>query len=208
MPAMKPSTTSRARTSRCARRATIAGSSHCRSSLPAGRVAPVPCRAPLAVPRVPSGAPGSFGVTASVLPRGPLDDVAFAHGPRGGPRARVAESRELRPRLPAREARDVEQQLHLGLEDVAQVERDPLAAGHRPARVAELDTPRHATDLLHAIVVCAVEDLHAAIPERQLLHQLLGPAPLHELFQARMEDVHDQPGADLEVVPAAAERLE
>src|SRR6185436_5878965 len=146
MPAMKPSTTSRARTSRCARRATIAGSSHCRSSLPAGRVAPVPCRAPLAVPRVPSGAPGSFGVTMSVLPRGPLDVVAFAQGPLADERARVAVLLEQRPRLPAREAGDVEQQLHLRLVDVPEVEREHLAARHLAAGVAELDASCHAAD--------------------------------------------------------------
>src|SRR6185369_15872351 len=148
MPAMKPSTTSRARTSRCASRATIAGSSHCRTSPPPGREAPAPWRAPPAVPRVPSGAPGSFGVTASVLPRGPLDDVAFAHGPLGGLRARAAVASEQRSRLPAWKAGDVQQQLHLGLEDVAQVERDPLAAGDAAARVAELDAPTDAADLL------------------------------------------------------------
>src|SRR6185369_5082291 len=126
MPAMKPSTTSRARTSRWVSRATIAGSSHCRTSPPPGRELPAPCRAPPAVPRVPSGAPGSFGVTVSVLPRGPLDVVAFAQGPLAGERARVVVLREQRPRLPAREAGDVEQQLHLRLVDVPEVEREHL----------------------------------------------------------------------------------
>src|SRR5512144_2495398 len=142
MPAMKPSTTSRARTSRCASRATIAGSSHCRSSRPPARLAPVPCRAPEAVPRVPSGAPGSFGLTRSILPCRPQDVVAFAQGAVAGERARVVVLAEQRPRLPAREAGDVEQQLHLRLVDVAEVERDGFTAGDRAVRIAELDAPR------------------------------------------------------------------
>src|SRR6516162_6630145 len=186
MPAMKPSTTSRARTSRCASRATIAGSSHWRSSPPA-RAAPAPCRAPAAVPRVPSGAPGSFGLTRSILPRRPLDDVALADGSLPGARGRVAESGEQRARLPAREPRHVQRQLHLRLPDVAQVERELLAARDGPGGVRELDPPGHAPDLLHTVVVGAVEDPHAAIPVRQLLEKLLLSAPLHQLLQARME---------------------
>src|SRR6516165_10178718 len=170
MPAMKPSTTSRARTSRCASRATIAGSSHWRSSPPA-RAAPAPCRAPAAVPRVPSGAPGSFGLTRSILPRRPLDDVALADGSLPGARGRVAESGEQRARVPAREPGDVEQQLHLRLPDVAEVERDRLAAGHRAARVHEVDAARHVPDLLDAVVVRQVEDFHGAPGVRQLLEQ-------------------------------------
>src|SRR5262245_17935167 len=114
MPAMKPSTTSRARTSRCASRATIAGSSHWVAMLTPGLI----------------------------LPRGPLDVVALAQRPVAGGRARVVVRGEQRACLPAREARDVEQQLHLGLVDVAEVEREHLAPRHRATRIAELDPPQ------------------------------------------------------------------
>src|SRR5204863_2251504 len=110
MPAMKPSTTSRARTSRCARRATPPGSRNAR-----------PPAAPRATPRsgwAPERERGNDALMArspasSILPRGPYHLVGVAlEGP----------SVEATQHLVAGEARGPEQQLHLVTEGPAQRE--------------------------------------------------------------------------------------
>src|SRR5437762_2663777 len=177
MPAMNPSTTSRARTSRWASRATIAGSSQRRPSRSPGRTPPCPRAAPLAVPRVPNDAPGPRSLMRSLVPRRPRDVVALAERAlaRGCGDFRVA--RERGPSLPAREPRDAQQQLHLGLVDVAEAEAHARVPHDRAGGVQEFDPAAHAANLLDAVVFGAVVDAHAAALVRQLFQELLLPRP-------------------------------
>src|SRR5438876_5705039 len=98
MPAMKPSTTSRARTSRCESRATTAGSSSPRPPAP-------PASPERATPRsgwAPEAERGAEGLTSDLPGR---DDEQFAFGAH---RLAAETARDL----PAREARGAEQQPH------------------------------------------------------------------------------------------------
>src|SRR2546426_6977040 len=139
---MKPSTTSRARTSRCARRATTAGSRNCR--------APPAPRAP-ARPRsgwAPDEARGNEPVTSgppsppSILPRERhhllvLDIERFA------PEAAVE--------LPAREPRHPQQQLELGPVDPAHRGLGPARRHQAPLAVELAHLVDRVLDLVHRV---------------------------------------------------------
>src|SRR5260221_7781357 len=168
MPAMTPSTTSRARTSRWASRATIAGSSQRCPSRSPGRAPPGPRAAPVAVPRV----PGARSLMGSLVPCGPGDVVALAERALARERRGIRVAREGGASLPASKARDAEQQLHLGFGDVTQAEAHARVPHHRARGIQELDPAAHAANLLHAVVVRTVVHPHAAALVRQLPQEL------------------------------------
>src|SRR5439155_14687868 len=134
MPAMKPSTTSRARTSRWESRATTAGSKNAR-----------PSRAPRATPRsgwAPLPARGAEALIGSFLPRGPHHLVGvLLERPAVEPAAHV----------PAREAGRSQQQLHLGLPGPAQPEVVAVGRGRVAARVGLDHLAVHLEQLVHPV---------------------------------------------------------
>src|SRR5262245_3883224 len=122
MPAMKPSTTNRARTSRCESRATTAGSRNAR-----------PSRAPLARPRsawAPEDERGAEWVTPSRLPR------------RDHQRALVLGGRtavEPAGDLPAREPRQPQEQVHFARADPAHHGGEAVHVHRRPRGIELVD---------------------------------------------------------------------
>src|SRR5262245_5449209 len=194
MPAMKPSTTTRARTSRCDSRATTSGSSARRRSSARARTPAAPWSG-----WAPEADRGPDGVM-SVLP-------CLDHHFVGVFLERAAI--EPTPDLPARKAGGAEEQLHLVAVGPAQVESHPRH-GRRTGIAMLQDLALQHHDLAHTIVAGHVVYLDpvAGLGMRGLDREHPAAVLVEDRLQCRVEQGEDEAAAGLEVLAHAAQRVQ
>src|SRR5436309_1033035 len=152
IPAMKPSTTRRARTPRCARRATTAGSRNCRAP-PAPR-APASPRSGWAPDEARWNEPVTSGPPRPVRASGAGGSPPLIL-PREGHHLLVLDVERLAPEaaveLPAGEPRNPQQQLELGPVDPAHRGLGPARRHQGPITVELADLVGRVLDLVHRV---------------------------------------------------------
>src|SRR2546425_1421233 len=212
MPAMKPSTTSRARTSRCARRATTSGSRKARPSAlpratPRSGCAPEPARGKEALTSAPPRAGAARtcrapGPRSCRLPPGPGDDLLVVALERRAVEAALD--------LPARKSREGEQQLQLVAVDPALAGLGMVRGDETSARIQLAHFDLGVLALVHDVLEAPVVDLEP-IPGLRVRGLVLedrlaiGTEPQR---CAGVRDVEHERAAGLEVLAAAAQRGE